>query len=427
MLSFLLTFAINMIDGCSILLLFLFFMAKEVTWNRKRLLTIVGIFTVIMGIGSALQDIRIVNVAMIGLPVAVNLFCTRKRLYNFWMILTAFMFYILWYICFEYIVELIFLLSEQEHTLGSAVGMLVLDGILLGVLIGIIVYSRKQKVDIRLSGLELVGYYAYFIFFLLEIFLVYMMIPGLSQAIRVSIGVLLVLFMLAIYVVYTGYLFTRRKKRQMEDHVREIDKYLDMQMTFLERDKEDQQQMRQLRHDLRNHLQVIKELCADNSYKEAEKYVDSLYQKADMTKVMHMTGNQVADIVLSAKKEEAVRRGLAFQCEGEFQRLEKIEPVDVCAVFSNVLDNALEAAEKAEAGKITVRGIAHKNYYTLIVTNSVAEPVKIKNNRIMTTKKDKKHHGIGLESVQKTALKYQGECLVSCEGQEFTTKIILLV
>ncbi len=427
MLSFIFTFLINIIDIAGILAVFLCFLAREVKWNVKSMGGISALFMVLLAIGSYIPNIQMVNVVILGLPFALCIVFTGKRFYNFWMLVTSLMFYVLWYICFDYIVEMMLGISEDGDTLGRALLMVVSGAIRLGVLLWIIVYCYRNKVDTVLRGVEILGYYAYFGFSLVEIFMVYMMRGKLNVVAGVIMGILLLLIMAAVFAVYSGYLLAKRRKRQMEGHIREVDNYLDMQMQFIEQDKENRQQMRQLKHDLRNHLQVIQELCAVRDYKAAEKYVESLYNKSGMTTVMNMTGNQVADIVLSAKKHEASERGIEFLCEGEFNSLAEIEPVDVCTIFSNVLDNALEAAEKVTNGKISIQGIKHKNYYILIVTNSIAGPVKIKNNQIVTIKKDKENHGIGLVGVRRTVEKYHGECLLSCENHEFITKVILLV
>lgn len=118
---------------------------------------------------------------------------------------------------------------------------------------------------------------------------------------------------------------------------------LAMQIRLLEMEETDRQETRQLCHDLNNHLQVIKELCA--------------------------------------KREEAVRKGIRFSCEGDFSALHKMAPIDVCTILSNVLDNALEAASQVQNGEIAVRGILHKNFYTLMGTNSVKKNISIRHNR----------------------------------------------
>lgn len=116
-------------------------------------------------------------------------------------------------------------------------------------------------------------------------------------------------------------------------------------------------------------------------------------------------------------------------CDINFSKCKFIEMADVCAIFSNILDNAVEACNSIECDKIhkniKIRGIVVKSYYVIKCENSKTNKVKIKNNKIFTTKKDKFIHGIGLESVKSSLKKYDGEFEIENLENKFIIKVYI--
>ncbi|MBQ8600000.1 MAG: sensor histidine kinase, partial [Clostridia bacterium] len=105
---------------------------------------------------------------------------------------------------------------------------------------------------------------------------------------------------------------------------------------------------------------------------------------------------------------------------------EVIDPVDLCIVFGNALDNAIEACLKLpheEMKKISISAKQNADLFFIKITNPVVKQVKIRNNMIMTTKEDVFSHGIGLYSIRKVAEKYNGHLDLQCNDRLFITEI----
>ena len=84
------------------------------------------------------------------------------------------------------------------------------------------------------------------------------------------------------------------------------------------------------------------------------------------------------------------------------------------------MDNAIEACEKLEDGKvIKLKLIREKQQLVLSIQNPVSGEVLIRDNQICTSKEDRKNHGIGLENVQMVLDKYQGIGMMRYEEGEF--------
>ncbi|MGN1147594.1 MAG: sensor histidine kinase [Lachnospiraceae bacterium] len=408
------------------LLIYLAFFAKEVDWKYKKILGIAVAFAVGIWIGIFIENGVVIDLFMLLMFLEADFLCTKRRLYNLIMVIPTLFFFTLVFVVPTYMLSLSVGISPYWSRIDPY-GLLysaIADIVTFMMLLIAVIWCRRQNLNLRLTGWEIGGFCLYLLFNLFELCLLHLL-KVINPKVMLYIGLLSFLFSMLLLGIYLGYLITKRKNIRLENRAREAEDYLAMQLRLLELEKTDREEIRQLRHDLNNHLQVIQELCTNKNYAEASSYAAGLSGKMDVSKQIHMTGNQVADIVLSAKREEAIRKGIRFLCEGDFRELQEMEPIDVCTILSNVLDNALEAASQVEDGEIAVHGILHKNFYTLCVTNTVKKNISIRHNRITTTKQDKHRHGIGLASVASVVEKYNGEYLLSCENKCFTVKVIL--
>jgi len=310
---------------------------------------------------------------------------------------------------------------------GLAIHLVLVDVALSSLFVVSMFLAKRRNLDLRLSWKEVVGFCLYFLFLLLDMVVLQVFLVALPAKERIIYGCGVLFFALLVLGIYWSWLFTKRENRKLVASTGEARNFLDMQLKFAEETKTGEQELKRLRHDLRGHMQVLGELCDRKEYDKVDKYIEDLSDNPGLAVKTTITGNATADIVLSLKKAEAAKYDIDFTYEGDFVNLDKMRAVDICTIFSNVLNNALEASMQADNPQIKIQGISHRNYFTLIVSNKVSAPVRIKNNRIVTTKKDKKNHGIGLDSVSSVVKKYRGECELEYKDGWFFIKIMVLL
>ena len=101
--------------------------------------------------------------------------------------------------------------------------------------------------------------------------------------------------------------------------------------------------------------------------------------------------------------------------------------MDVSSLFGNMLDNAIESAEKKKEGKRLV-GLyvsGEKQFLRIRIQNYCEEKIRFKNGMPLTTKKDKRYHGYGMKSMLKTVEKYGGSAMASQTDNWFELKILI--
>lgn len=168
----------------------------------------------------------------------------------------------------------------------------------------------------------------------------------------------------------------------------------------------------------------VQGLLDAHQYDEAREYVHGITLRKTILSKEFASGNSIADALLSDKAERAEEIGAELQFKGVI--FEDIPSVDLCTILSNALDNAIEACEKISSNEpkiISVKCSYIKHIQFILISNPVAEDVKIINNAVETSKADKNIHGIGLYNIRRTVAKYEGEFEITCKDKMFVMDI----
>lgn len=169
--------------------------------------------------------------------------------------------------------------------------------------------------------------------------------------------------------------------------------------------QQQEKQVRQLRHDMRNHLTVVQGLLEKGNIQGAIGYLDEMAGSPALQGIKRFCDNETANVVLTAKAEAMDRAGIAADFAVSLSKELLVTDTDLAALLGNALDNAIEGVESAEEKKITLRCKVDKGLLMLRVENPVGRLV---NSDLSTTKADKTSHGFGLIGMKEIAERYGG-------------------
>ena len=205
--------------------------------------------------------------------------------------------------------------------------------------------------------------------------------------------------------------------------------YLETQKEHYERQIEANQEMRRIRHDMKNHAYLLQELARRKDYGELEKYLAELTSEMEQADTSVHVGNEIADAILSEKKQKAEKLGIVMKVDGEMTGT-SLSALDTCTILANILDNAIEAVAglKADvAGPCDIELSFRKNQNFLLISesNPAREGLLVEDGVIATTKKEKGNHGFGLSNVRDAVSKYDGEVVITVEDGRFLIEIML--
>lgn len=185
--------------------------------------------------------------------------------------------------------------------------------------------------------------------------------------------------------------------------------------------------LRKFKHDYKNmHIGIV-ELINQNKTDDALEMLnsgDEILSKID-SMIGFNTGNEIVNAILADKQIKATKSNTIIEFSGSVHS-ELISSLDLCIIFGNVLDNAIEACEKISGNEpktIVVNSDYSAGLVFLTITNPVKNNISIKSNSISTTKLDKSNHGFGIYSIKKALEKYNGQITLYCEDYKFTTEI----
>lgn len=184
--------------------------------------------------------------------------------------------------------------------------------------------------------------------------------------------------------------------------------------------------IRGMKHDIKNHIEIINSLIAQGKTKEAREYSNSLSETVETFDFTIKTGNPVTDMILHEKMESALGKGIQFSADFHYPVGCGVDAFDVSVVLSNALSNAIEATEAG--GFVRVYSFRNKNAYLITVENSFDGRLDIDEESGLpkTKKKDKKAHGFGLQNIKSVAAKYYGDVLIEQKENKVSLKVMLL-
>ncbi|WP_243446400.1 ATP-binding protein [Romboutsia weinsteinii] len=202
---------------------------------------------------------------------------------------------------------------------------------------------------------------------------------------------------------------------------------LDMQYAHYLSIQESHMKVKNLYHDINNHICTIENI--KNNSKEINEYVNNLKDEIKEFKSIHNTGNMILDIIINEKNTLCTKKGIKFICDINFSKVDFMKPIDVSSIFANILDNAIEACDKIydeDINKyIRIKGTITKSYFVLKCENSKVNNIIINKNRLLTDKRDKFIHGIGVQSIKSSLQKYDGELLFEDDKDKFILNIYI--
>lgn len=188
------------------------------------------------------------------------------------------------------------------------------------------------------------------------------------------------------------------------------------------------QQMKAVRHDMKNQLLIVRNYINSGKNDEAVEYINSLTDNY-MPNIQEflVTENDAFNAIVNSKIAICNQKGIYIEIKEKRSSLKDLDAVDTGVLFGNLLDNAIEAAEKTVDKRIVVEVQTRDSYLSILITNSINDSVLRDNKELATSKSDKELHGIGIKSVEAIVKKYDGMIKFYEENGEFCCHILLYI
>ncbi len=178
-------------------------------------------------------------------------------------------------------------------------------------------------------------------------------------------------------------------------------------------------------HDLKHQIAGLR---AEMDPEKRMQTINDMEAQLEEYKPERQTGNPVLDAILSGKEAQIRSLGITFTCVADGALIAPMHVVDICTIFGNALENAIEyeATVSDQSRRWIHMLVAEKKGFVFAeVTNYCEREVAMKDGLPVTTKEDRKLHGYGVRSIGYAARKYGGTAAFLQEGEQFCVKILI--
>lgn len=218
------------------------------------------------------------------------------------------------------------------------------------------------------------------------------------------------------FVIKTGENYEQRQKAElMEMKSRMLQKSLDeTEQTF--------KLWRRSIHDYKNNIIALRQLAEDENMEGIREYLDHENELIQKKMFYIKTGSSVVDAIVNTKQSLAEEKGITFVVNATIPGACIVSELDMANILGNLTDNAIEASEGEEEPYIDLTIKREKSFLIIKIISKYSGMFA---GTSETTKKNRKFHGIGMESVKSIVKKYEGEFSIEQKGADVVVKILI--
>lgn len=213
----------------------------------------------------------------------------------------------------------------------------------------------------------------------------------------------------------------------LQNNYKMLENQVIMQNEYSESDKDTSKKYDAIRHDLKNHFQLLYDLNKAGKNDTVGEYLTATGLVAENNKIYIKTGCFALDSVINGKLALAESKGIKAKTDCKIPADIKISPIDIGILFGNLLDNAIEGCMNCKTGeKIIKILLQYRGNRAIICVQNSADLTKIvtKGNKLISTK-NTYGHGIGLSNINDIVRKYNGMMQIASEDDLFRVNITL--
>lgn len=218
-------------------------------------------------------------------------------------------------------------------------------------------------------------------------------------------------------------LYLYERSSQQNQIIREQEQFeqqMESQLKHMDEIVLKQNELRRVKHDMANQLIAIKSYLDNADISGGQQYVAGLTDQLQYISPSINTGNNALDAILSTKKSLAESKGIVFNIEIRISERLPLDAKDLCIIFGNALDNAIEACDRLpENAEKRIDLLLVQDAHTLFCTLSNTAPAN-NDRRFTTSKTDTINHGFGLQNIRDALANYGAEPSIEQEGERFS-------
>lgn len=185
-------------------------------------------------------------------------------------------------------------------------------------------------------------------------------------------------------------------------------------------------QQKKLIHEFKNHMTCMAGLLKQQEYEKLNRYLEQIHNDVEKGTDRIDTNHKIVNAVLNGKYREAQEKDILLVIKTNDLSKLWLKDQDIVILLSNLLNNALEAAQVCTDKTVWLDMAAEEKQFALSVTNSCRMKPPRNGDTYVTTKTVQPHmHGIGIENIKSVVTKYHGNYAIKEEDSLFSFSILI--
>lgn len=248
----------------------------------------------------------------------------------------------------------------------------------------------------------------------------------ITSKVNSTILKLMWLSLFIILTIITANLFSLNKDKILAGTIMEMLKEQNASLVnYYEEIGKKEKKLHAFKHDMDNMMLGLRATIEKNDKSGTLEYVNQMGKRTDSVTEKYETGNYVANAILNIKAKQLEEDGNSLEFCGNMPQ-NGISNMDISILLSNALDNSIEACKlMPEGSAVSVESETKNNLWKLVIVNPCNEKLKIVDNHINTTKKNKLLHGYGLKNIEEVVRNHYGTMRIYAEDGLFRINILL--
>ncbi|MBD5543452.1 MAG: GHKL domain-containing protein [Lachnospiraceae bacterium] len=215
------------------------------------------------------------------------------------------------------------------------------------------------------------------------------------------------------------------KKRKIETENLLLKEQAAYQKKYAKVVKQQYDEMKQMRHDMKQHYSVLENLLTQEKYSLMEEYLLKFIESIDKRENLIYINNEYINAILNRKISYAREQNIDVSLTS-VQEFSGVDEMELCNLLGNLMDNAVEACERVEGRRAIELSMSQDNEKIYVeIKNTIEESILKKNKELKTSKGDKGRHGYGMKTIREIVKKYEGHVDVWEELGKFCVSFVL--
>lgn len=177
-------------------------------------------------------------------------------------------------------------------------------------------------------------------------------------------------------------------------------------------------------HDMRHHFAVLLGYLAAGDNAQASAYIHKVQTGIETITPRRYCENELVNLLCSSFSHKAALANIRMQIEVSAPKHLPLSDTELCAILSNALENALQAAQDTVPSRRQVEffcGIRH-NKFLIEIRNPYEGKIIMQNDLPVSAQAG---HGYGCRSIRAVAEKHRGLCSFEAKNGTFIVRVAI--